>query len=58
MLSNNILQKVKSAAKTCKVLTVGSEIDIIMRIKGAYRKYGIIRKDYIRFLARAELCTT
>ena len=30
MLSNDTLQKVKSAAKTCKVSTVGSKMDIII----------------------------
>ena len=35
MLSNDTLRKVKSAAKTCKRSTVGSKIDIIMRIKAA-----------------------
>ena len=33
MLSNDTLQKVKSAAKTCKVSTAGSKMDIIMKIK-------------------------
>ena len=35
MLSNNILKKVKKAARSCNVSTVGSKIDIIMRIKAA-----------------------
>ena len=35
MLSNNILKKVKKAARSCNVSTVGSKIDIIMRIKTA-----------------------
>ena len=33
ILSNDTLQKVKSAAKTCKVSTAGSKMDIIMKIK-------------------------
>ena len=40
MLSNDTLRKVKSAAKTCKLPTVGSKIDIIMRIKAAALKDG------------------
>ena len=40
MLSNDTLQKVKSAAKTCKVSTVGSKMDIIMRIKATALKDG------------------
>ena len=40
MLPNDTLQKVKSAAKTCKVSTVGSEMDIIIRIKAAEVKDG------------------
>ena len=40
MLSNDTLRKVKSAAKTCKLSTVGSKIDIIMRIKAAALKDG------------------
>ena len=40
MLSNDTLRKVKSAAKTCKVSTVGSKMDIIMRIKAAAFKDG------------------
>ena len=35
MLSNNILKKVKKAARSCNVSTVGSKIDIIMQIKAA-----------------------
>ena len=69
MLSNDTFQKVKSAAKTSKVSTVGSKMDIIMRIKAAalkdgknftnfFRKYGVIREDGFCFLARTELSTT
>ena len=32
-LSNDILKKVKKAARSCNVFTVGSKIDIIMQIK-------------------------
>ena len=38
MLSNNTLRKVKSATKSCKVSTVRSKMDIIMRIKAATLK--------------------
>ena len=37
--TNDTLRKFKSAAKTCKVSTVGSKMDIIMRIKAAALKY-------------------
>ena len=40
ILSNDSLRKVKSAAKTCKVSTVGSKMDIIMRVKAATLKDG------------------
>ena len=40
MLSNDTLRKVKNAAKTCKVSTVGSTMDIIMRITAAALKDG------------------
>ena len=40
ILSNDILRKVKSAAKTCKVSTVESKMDIITRIKAATLKDG------------------
>ena len=66
MLSNDTLRKVKSAAKTCKVSTVGSKMVIIMRIKAAtlkdgknfFRKYEVILEDGFHFLARTELSTT
>ena len=69
MLFNDTLQKVKNAAKTSTVSTVGSKMDIIMRIKAAalkdgkkfhklFRKYGVIREDGFCFLARTELSTT
>ena len=35
MLSNDTLKKVKKAARSCNVSTIGSKIDIIMRIKTA-----------------------
>ena len=35
MLSNDTLKKVKKAARSCNVPTIGSKIDIIMRIKTA-----------------------
>ena len=38
MLSNDSLQKVKSAAKSCKVSTAGSKMDIKVRIKAAALK--------------------
>ena len=40
MLSNDTFRKFNSAAKTCKVSTVGSKMDIIMRIKAAALKDG------------------
>ena len=40
MLSNDTLRKVKSAAKRCKISTVKSKMDIIMRIKAAALKDG------------------
>ena len=40
MLFNDTLQKVKNAAKTSTVSTVGSKMDIIMRIKAAALKDG------------------
>ena len=40
MLSNDNLRKVKSVAKTCMVSTVGSKMDIIMRINVAALKEG------------------
>ena len=40
MLSNDTLRKVKSVAKTCMVSTVGSKMDIIMRINVAALKEG------------------
>ena len=73
MFSNDTLRKAKSAAKTCyqqnKVSTIGSKMDIIIRIKAAalkdvknirkffYLKYGFIWEDGFRFLARTELST-
>ena len=73
MFSNDTLRKAKSAAKTCyqqnKVSTIGSKMDIIIRIKTAalkdvknirkffYLKYGFIWEDGFRFLARTELST-
>ena len=35
MLSNDTLKKVKKAARSCNLCTVGNKIDIIMRIKAA-----------------------
>ena len=35
MLSNDTLKKVEKAARSCNVSTIGSKIDIIMRIKTA-----------------------
>ena len=49
MLSNDTLRKVKSAAKTCKVSTVGSKMDIIMRIKAAALKDG---KKYCKIFSK------
>ena len=73
MFSIDTLRKAKSAAKTCyqqnKVSTIGSKMDIIIRIKAAalkdvknirkffYLKYGFIWEDGFRFLARTELST-
>ena len=69
MFSIDTLRKAKSAAKTCKVSTIGSKMDIIIRIKTAalkdvknirkffYLKYGFIWEDGFRFLARTELST-
>ena len=60
ILSNDTLQKVKSAAKTCKVSTAGSKMDIIMKIKQQhwktvknfakfFQKYGVIQEDSFCF---------
>ena len=49
MLSNDTLREVKSAAKTCKVSTVGSKMDIIMRIKAAALKDG---KKYCKIFSK------
>ena len=69
MFSIDTLRKAKSAAKTCKVSTIGSKMDIIIQIKTAalkdvknirkffYLKYGFIWEDGFRFLARTELST-
>ena len=69
MFSIDTLRKAKSAAKTYKVSTIGSKMDIIIRIKTAalkdvknirkffYLKYGFIWEDGFRFLARTELST-
>ena len=69
MFSIDTLRKAKSAAKTCKVSTIGSKMDIIIRIKTAalkdvknirkffYLKYGFSWEDGFRFLARTELST-
>ena len=45
MLSNDTLRKVKSVAKTCMVSTVGSKMDIIMRINAAALKDGKICRE-------------
>ena len=48
MFSIDTLRKAKSAAKTCKVSTIGSKMDIIIRIKAAALKdVKNIRKFFI-----------
>ena len=47
--TNDTLRKFKSAAKTCKVSTVGSKMDIIMRIKAAALKDG---KKYCKIFSK------
>ena len=49
MLSNGTLRKVSSAGKTCKLSTVGSKIDIIMRIKSVALKDG---KKFCNFFSK------
>ena len=49
MLSNDTLRMVKIAEKTCKVSTVGSKMDIIMRIKAATLKDG---KKFCKIFAK------
>ena len=48
MFSNDTLRNTKSAAKTCKISTIGGKMDIIIRVKAAALKDGKnIRKFFI-----------
>ena len=69
MLTNDSYLKVKNTAKSCKLSTTGSKMDIIMRLKNAianndknfkncFQSYGVIQGVGSHFLVSTALYTT